>query len=62
MKYLVNIGGFVNTYREEDIIVEADNYDEAKIKAELLFIDHQQEEKAGNMCDEDFINDIKEIE
>ena len=62
MKYLVNIGGFVSTYREEDIIVEADNYGEAKIKAELLFIDHLQEEKAGNMCDEGFINDIKEIE
>ena len=62
MKYLVNIGGFVSTYREEDIIVEADNYDEAKIKAELLFIDHQQKEKAGNMCDDGVINDIKEIE
>lgn len=62
MKYLVNIGGFVSTYREEDIIVEADNYDEAANKAKTLFLIHQNEEQAGNMCDECVMHDIKEIE
>ena len=59
-KYKVNVGGFVSTYRERTLIVFAEDENEAAEKAELKFIDLQQQ-KAGNMCDEGTINEIEEI-
>lgn len=60
-KYIVNIGGYVSTYREEEIIVEADDCLKAGNKAKALFMIHQEEEQAGNMCDEAVLNEIREV-
>lgn len=60
-KFKVNIGGFVSTYRERNLIIYANDESEAMEKAELKFIDLQQI-KVGNMCDEGTINSIEQID
>ena len=60
MKFRVNVGGFVSTYRERTIIVYADSEAEAAEKAELKFCELEQQ-RAGNMCDEGTINSIEEL-
>lgn len=59
-KYKVNVGGFVTVFRERDIIVHAKDEAEAAEKAELKFIELQQQ-RPGNMCDEGTINSIEKI-
>ena len=59
-KYKVNVGGFVSVYRERNIIVHAEDEAEAAEKAELKFIELQQQ-RPGSMCDEGTINSIEQI-
>ena len=59
-KYKVNVGGFVSTFRNREIVVYANSEEEAAEKAELKFIELQQQ-RAGNMCDEGTVNSIEEI-
>lgn len=61
-KFKVNVGGFVSTYRERNLIIHAADESEAAEKAELKFIDLQQEARTGNMCDEGIINSIEQID
>ncbi|WP_206459392.1 hypothetical protein [Anaerovorax sp. IOR16] len=59
-KYKVEIGGFVSTYRQRNIIVYADNEAEAEEKAIDKFIEMQQE-KVGNICNEARADSIEEL-
>ena len=56
-KYQVEVGGFVSTYRQRTFIVYGDET-EAEQKAIEKFISAQQV-KAGNMCDEGIVNNIR---
>ena len=57
-KYQVEVGGFVSTYRQRTFIVYGDDETEAEQKAIEKFISAQQV-KAGNMCDEGIVNNIR---
>lgn len=59
-KFKVNVGGFVTTYRERNILVYADNEAEAAEKAVDKFVNLQQI-KPGNMCDEGVVNNIERM-
>lgn len=59
-KYKVNVGGFVSVFRCRDIVVHAQDEAEAAEKAELKFIELQQQ-RPGNMCGEGTINSIEKL-
>lgn len=61
MKFKVEIGGFVSTYRQRTFIIHAANESEAAEKANDRFVDAEQK-RVGNMCDGGIINEIVRID
>lgn len=58
-KYKVEVGGFVNVYRQRTFTIYAANEAEAEEKAIDRFIDAQNTN--CNMCEDGTVNSIEEI-
>lgn len=61
MKFKVEVGGYVSTYRRRTLTIHADTEEEAREKAINRFIDIQQQ-RPGDMCGGGIVNEITPIE
>lgn len=61
MKYKVEVGGYVSTFRHRNLVVYANNEEEAAKKAEEKFYDVVQSIN-GNMCEGCNIDSVTDVE
>ena len=59
-KYKVEVGGFVTVFRQRNLIISAENEDEAKEKAIDKFVELQVE-NGVNMCNEGTVDSIERL-